>query len=205
MILETIPTGPLEVNCYLIGCENSRHIFVVDPGDDADRIITMIANLRLIPQAVIATHGHLDHLGDIKTVQERFNIPFWIHSDDAPLVAALPAQATAFGLHLSGIPVIDRHLEHDQFLPLGDMEWRIIHTPGHSPGSICLQSDLTLLSGDTLFAGSVGRCDLPGGDWTRLQESIRTRLLTLDESTVVYPGHGTSTTIGAEKSDNPFL
>ena len=205
MILETIPTGPLEVNCYLIGCENSKHIFVVDPGDDADRIITLIENRGLIPQAVIATHGHLDHLGDVKTIQERLSTPFWIHVDDAPFVSALPAQAAAFGLHLSGIPTIDRHLEHDHILTLGDLEWRIIHTPGHSPGSICLQSGLSILSGDTLFAGSVGRCDLPGGDWNRLQESIRSRLLTCDESTMVYPGHGPPTTIRAEKSDNPFL
>ena len=205
MLSKVIVIGPLQVNCYLVGCQRTRHVMILDPGDDADRIISVIESEKLIPQSIIATHGHLDHVGDVKSLQDRLNLPFYIHSNEIPLIDTLPAQASAFGLHLSGIPKVIGYLEHEQAIDVGDQRFVVLHTPGHSPGGICLKSESCVFSGDTLFAGSVGRCDLPGGDWDQLLRSIRTQLMTLPDPMTVHPGHGPLTSIGRERKLNPYL
>lgn len=204
-MIKTIEVGPLEVNCYIIGSESTRAVFIIDPGDDVARILTVVREGNLSVEGIINTHGHVDHAGGVKHLQDELGAPYYIHRAEQPILDALPLQQEQFGLYLSGIPRPDHHLEHEQILSAGDIRLKVLHTPGHSPGGICLHTGDVLFTGDTLFAGSVGRCDLPGGDPEKLESSITRHILTLPDSTRVYPGHGPMTTIGRERRFNPFL
>ncbi len=205
MIIETISVGPLQVNCYLVGSADSREVFIIDPGDDPGRIRGEIQRLKLVPRAIINTHAHIDHVGGVQQLRTELKIPYFIHEDDVPLLDFLPMQSSQMGLFLSGVPEPDRLLTDSDMLEIGEFAFQVIHTPGHSPGGICLYGNQTLFSGDTLFAGSVGRGDLPGGNFKQLIMSIREKLLPLDDDVMVYPGHGPATTIGREKQFNPYL
>ena len=197
--------GPLEVNCYILGCEDTKEAAIIDPGDNADEIISNIEKEGLNPKFIINTHAHFDHIGGVKAIQDHFKIDFILHEGDLFLVENASEQATAFGLKPISKPVVNKNATNGEKVNLGNKSITVIHTPGHSPGGVCYYSDNNIFVGDTLFAGSIGRTDLPGGSYDTLINSIKENLFPLGDSTIVYPGHGPSTTIGNEKEHNPFL
>ena len=205
MIVEKLEVGPIMANCFIVGCENTKEAVVIDPGDEADRILLKLADLGLKVKCLVNTHGHFDHVGGNKRMKEVTAAPLGIHPEDEPMLMELSASAARFGLSAENSPPADLALEDGDTIQFGQITLTVIHTPGHSRGGICLHTPGHLFAGDTLFAGSIGRTDLPGGDYDTLIASIKTRLLSLDDDTVVYTGHGPETTIGNEKRMNPFL
>jgi len=205
LILDTLPTGPLEVNCYIIGCEKTGKAAVIDPGGDAEKILERLKQHELDLVTIINTHGHFDHIGGNRELMEATSAELLIHQDDRQLLDYAQEHAAAYGLQTEASPPPTRELVGDEKLSVGALSLQVIHTPGHSPGGICLYVDDCLLVGDTLFAGSIGRTDLPGGDHQLLIAGIKEKLLPLPETTRVCPGHGPMTTIGEEKQYNPFL
>jgi len=205
MILERIVVGPLEVNCYLIGCQHSKEIAVVDPGGEPERIISSIKDAGYTPIYLINTHGHIDHIAANKDIKEHYNIPLMIHSQDSHLLTSPQDQMLGMMLQAKSSPPADKTLEEEDRISIGSINLEVIHTPGHSAGSICLKFDQALLTGDTLFAGGVGRTDLPGGSYNALMRSIREKVLRFDRSWKIFPGHGPPSTIGEEIDYNPFL
>ena len=205
MIIKNIVVGPLEVNCYILGCEDTKEAAIIDPGDNADEIISNIEKEGLNPKFIINTHAHFDHIGGVKVIQDHFKIDFILHEGDLFLVENASEQATAFGLKPISKPEVNKNVTNGEKVILGNKFITVIHTPGHSPGGVCYYSGNNVFVGDTLFAGSIGRTDLPGGSYDTLINSIKENLFPLGDSTIVYPGHGPSTTIGNEKEHNPFL
>lgn len=205
MIFDTLPTGPLDVNCYIIGCEKTRKAAVIDPGGHVEQILERLKKHQLDVAMIINTHGHFDHIGGNGGLLKATGAELIIHRDDRPLLDRAAEHAAAFGLQAEPSPEPTRQLEGGETLELGELSLQVIHTPGHSPGGMCLLVDDCLLVGDTLFAGSIGRTDLPGGNHQQLISNIKEKLLPLPEDTKVYPGHGPMTTIGEEKLYNPFL
>jgi len=205
LIVDTLPTGPLQVNCYVIGCEATGHAAVIDPGGDADQILKLLNKHKLKAVMIINTHGHFDHIGGNRELLDATGAELLIHQDDRPLLDRAGEHAAAFGLRAEPSPAPTRELSGGETLQLGELSIRVIHTPGHSPGGICLYVEDHIIVGDTLFAGSIGRTDLPGGNHQLLISRIKEKLLPLPETTRVYPGHGPMTTIGQEKLYNPFL
>lgn len=208
LIIETFPVGPLQCNCSLIACPETREAIIVDPGGDAPLIKQKVAELGLTVKYLLHTHAHFDHIGATAELKRDLGAEILLHPDDRFLYDQIQMQGQMFGLQLEPTVPVDRDFEDDMQLRFGNQGSLVLHTPGHTPGSVCfhLQADQShLFSGDTLFQGSVGRTDLWGGSQTDLLRSIKQRLLTLDESTTVYPGHGGLTTIWNEKRQNPFL
>nr|WP_320115623.1 MBL fold metallo-hydrolase [uncultured Desulfuromonas sp.] len=205
MLVETLAVGPLQVNCYLVACPRTKHALVIDPGDEGDRILEMIDKLGLKVKMVVNTHGHFDHVGANHQVLAATGVELCMHRDDLPLLKVAAKQAAGYGLPAVQSPDPKRFLESGDLIEVGDLSFEVIHTPGHSPGGICLYGEGHLFSGDTLFAGSIGRTDLPGGDMKQLLSHIRSQLMVLPDATVVHPGHGPESTIGREKTVNPFL
>jgi len=206
-VVEHLQAGPLGCNCTILGCTRTKEAWVIDPGGDAPAIEAVLEKHGLRLVGLFHTHAHFDHLGATSDLRERHAGAVMLHADDLPLWEMAPIQASWFGMTMDAPPPVDRLVAHDELVGIGDLPGRVVHTPGHTPGSICLHvPDLDLLlAGDTLFAGSVGRTDLPGGSWEALQRSIRERLLDLPDGTLVIPGHGPATTIGEERATNPFL
>lgn len=206
MKIETITVGPIEENCSIIFCEEHRSAIIVDPGDSGKKIADYIDNNRLIPKTIIATHCHSDHTGGITTLKERFKIPFLCHEDDVWMLTDKEQHATAQYLGIKPPPLNDATISEGETIDVcEDFALKVIHTPGHSPGGICLYGEGVLISGDTLFENSIGRSDLTGGNHNQLIKSIKDKLIVLPSETVVYPGHGENTTIDMEKRHNPFL
>ena len=205
MKVQTVVVGPLETNCYLVYCEATRECAIVDPGADPDRIFLEISELSLKPTALLNTHGHLDHIGANRDMKDHYAVPLMIHASDKPFLDSVQNNELRFWLNAKDSPSADRYLEEGQDIPIGRSSLRVIHTPGHTPGSVCFLGKDFLLSGDTLFCEGVGRTDLPGGSGRQLEESIRTKILTLPDGLDVFPGHGPRTTVGREKSNNPFV
>ncbi|MEW5900989.1 MAG: MBL fold metallo-hydrolase [Acidobacteriota bacterium] len=197
--------GPLDTNCYLAYCGETLECAVLDPGAEAERIFPLILELGLNPTLILNTHGHIDHIGANKDVKEKFRIPLAIHGLDSPLLEKVQQFELSFFLGARESPPADRLLKDGDVLTIGKSTLRVLHTPGHTPGSVSFLGDAILFSGDTLFNGGVGRTDLPGGSTKDLEESIRGRILTLPSDTIVLPGHGPWTTVGEEKESNPFL
>ena len=196
--------GQLQTNCYVI--ESQGQALVVDPGDEPERILRFIKDLNATTTRIIATHTHFDHVLGVDGVRKATKTPFMIHRDDLPMLESMQSRVRQFmGFEVPPPPKVDGYLKDGDFLELGDETIRILHTPGHSPGSISLSGDGYVLTGDALFNQSIGRTDLPGGDLETLVRSIRERLFRLDDETIVYPGHGPETTIGDEKLANPFV
>ena len=204
MILRAMPVGPLQANCYLVGCAQTRQAAVIDPGGDADHILAALSRDHLTVTAIINTHGQFDHVGANKPIKEATGADLMIHQLDAPMLAHLKGSAAAWGLRAEDSPQPDRLLADGDTVSVGQLTLGVLHTPGHTPGGISLVVDKAVFVGDTLFEGSIGRTDFPGGNLDTLVRSIQTKLFALPEDTVVYAGHMGTTTIGREKKYNPF-
>jgi hydroxyacylglutathione hydrolase len=207
LIRETFPVGLLQCNCTILGDETSREAIVVDPGYEIPRILALLARHQLTVRQIVVTHAHIDHIASALELKQITGAPIMYNQADLPLVAMMDEQAGWIGVAAPDVAPPDHSPADGEVLTIRGVETTIIHTPGHTEGSMSLyvpQAGL-LLAGDTLFAGSVGRTDLPGGDFRKMLASIRERLLPLPSDTIVVPGHGPDTTIGEEASSNPFL
>ena len=207
MILEMLTVGPFQENCYVIGDEESGVGAIVDPGDEAARIAMAVEGTGLEIGSMIVTHAHIDHVGAVAALVDEYACPVLMHAEAEPMLNQLPTQAMMMGLRFGKVPTVDRYVEDEEILEVGDLGLRSLYTPGHAPGHLAfyVEDEGLVLSGDALFAGSVGRVDLPGGSMEVLMQSIEERLLTLPDATMVYSGHGPRTTIGNERTSNPFL
>ncbi|MGC9158124.1 MAG: MBL fold metallo-hydrolase [Terracidiphilus sp.] len=207
MILETFPVGPLACNCTILGDQESGEAIVIDPGDEVGRIHRRLAELGLRLKQILVTHAHIDHVGGALKLKRLTGAPVLLNENDLPLLEMMAAQAAWLGVATPETAPPDEGLAEGQQVGLEHYAARVLHTPGHTQGSICLHfAPLKLLiAGDTLFAGSIGRTDLPGGDYGQIIESIQNRLLLLPDETRVLTGHGPATTIGQERRSNPFL
>jgi glyoxylase-like metal-dependent hydrolase (beta-lactamase superfamily II) len=216
IIHEILPVGLLQCNCSIIGDPQTREALVIDPGDEAERILELLSKHALTVKAIVSTHAHIDHVGGLRKMQQATGAPVLMHGDDMELYRHLDVQAAWIGMRTPDPASVDKLLREGDTLRWGPFEAQVLHTPGHTPGSISLYlaprkeekpgtEKGKLLAGDTLFAGSIGRTDLWGGSLEQLLRSIHQKLLILPDETMVYPGHGGITTIGQERSGNPFL
>jgi len=207
MILESFPVGPLRCNCTILGDEVTHEAVVVDPGDNIPEILSRLQKHGLTLRQIVITHAHIDHVGGAALLKKATGAPVFLNQQDLGLLGAMEMQAGWLGVPTPEVGAPDASADDGLTVGLATLPAEVIHTPGHTPGSICLlfpQQHL-LLAGDTLFAGSIGRTDLPGGDGRQILRSLRNRLMVLPDGTRVLPGHGPETTIGEEKQSNPFL
>lgn len=207
MIHEVISVGPLRCNCSIIGDEATREAMVVDPGDNIDEIVAIIARHQLTVKHIVITHGHIDHIGGAMKLKAATGAAIHMNEGDQMQVRMLPMQAAWVGMDSPGKVAIDQHTKDADRIKVGGLEATVLHTPGHTEGSSCLYfpEQQTLIAGDTLFAGSIGRTDLPGGNFDKLMRSLHGPLMALPDEVVVIPGHGPATTIGEERETNPFV
>jgi glyoxylase-like metal-dependent hydrolase (beta-lactamase superfamily II) len=207
MIHEILPVGALGCNCSILGDEVSREAIVIDPGDEIGRIQKLIAKHGLTVKMIVITHAHIDHIGGAQKLRALTGAPVYMHEDDSFLADQLAVQAGWLGMETPENPGIDVPLHEGDVLRAGSLAADVLHTPGHTPGSVSLYLPLEkrVIAGDTLFEGSIGRTDLPGGNTPQIMRSIRGKLYTLPEETLVIPGHGGTTSIGEEKRTNPFV
>ena len=207
MILETFPVGPLHCNCTILGDEITHEAVVVDPGDNIPEILSRLQKHGLTLRQIIVTHAHIDHVGGAALLRKSTGAPVLMNQQDLGLLGMMEMQAGWLGVPTPQVAPPDASAEDGLTIGLATLPAQVLHTPGHTPGSICLlfPDHHLLLAGDTLFAGSIGRTDLPGGDGQQILRSLRERLLVLPDSTRVLPGHGPETTIGEERQSNPFL
>ncbi len=201
---KTIQVGALETNCYVIFNEENFAI-ILDPGGEGEKISLFIEEKKLRPLMIINTHGHADHCGANKLLKEKYSIPILLHRDDIEILNSFENQFIFPLMGGNPSPNPDKFLKDGDFIEFGETSLKIIHTPGHTPGSISIFADGILFSGDLIFSGSVGRTDLPGGSWNQLINSIRNKILTLPDETIILPGHGPSTTVKEERENNPFI
>ena len=207
MIHEILPVGPLQCNCSVIGDEATREAMVIDPGDDIEDVSAILQKHNLKVKQIVITHAHIDHVGGAMKLRALTGAPILLNQNDYSLLKMLDMQATWVGMPAPGDVKIDAELAHDKTLSAGSLKATVLHTPGHTEGSVCLYfpAEKLLIAGDTLFAGSIGRTDLPGGSLDKILRSLHQRVLALPDETVVIPGHGPTTTIGDEREENPFL
>jgi hydroxyacylglutathione hydrolase len=207
MILEIFPVGPLRCNCAILGDEVTREAIVVDPGDNIPQILSRLEKHGLTLRQIVITHAHIDHVGGALQLKKATGAPVFLNQQDLPLLNTMEMQAGWLGVPTPKVEPPDASADDGLTVGLSNLAGEVIHTPGHTPGSICLlfPSQNLLIAGDTLFAGSIGRTDLPGGDGRQIMRSLWNRLLVLPDTTRVLPGHGPQTTIGDERQSNPFL
>lgn len=202
MILDKVVVGEMEVNCYILADEEAKEAIIIDPGDDYAKIKRRLESRNLKPKLIVNTHGHIDHIG----ANDKFNLPIWIHKADSDYLTDSQKNLSAFLVTPYVSPPADRLLEEGDKIRVGKkIVLEVIHTPGHTPGGICLKADGFVFTGDTLFSGGIGRTDFPGASEKELLKSIREKILTLDDDMVIYPGHGPTSTIKKEKRENPFI
>jgi glyoxylase-like metal-dependent hydrolase (beta-lactamase superfamily II) len=210
MILESHEVPPLHKNGFVVGCERTREAIVIDPGDEVEGLLSAVHDHGLTVVHILLTHAHFDHVSGVKRAKDSLAVPVYLHRDDLPLYERAVDQGRMFGLTVEPPPPVDRFYDQEP-IRFGDYEVRVHHTPGHCPGGVCLQvgkigeDGRHLFVGDTLFAGSIGRTDLPGGNYGVLMRSITGVLFPLGDDAIVYPGHGPDTTIGRERRTNPFV
>ncbi|HEY1273102.1 MAG TPA: MBL fold metallo-hydrolase [Terriglobales bacterium] len=207
MIHEILPVGPLQCNCSILGDEATHEAIVIDPGDEIDDILALVRKHRLQVKQIIITHAHIDHVGGASKLRQGTGAPILLNQNDYALLKMLDVQAAWIGMPPPGEVNIDQDLGPADTVKAGSLSAQVLHTPGHTEGSVCLYFELEkkLIAGDTLFAGSIGRTDLPGGSYKKILSSLHERVLALPDETVVVPGHGPLTTIGVERATNPFL
>jgi len=204
MIIERLEVGACAANCYIVSDEAGGQGMIIDPGDEADRILDLVKKLELEIKHIVLTHGHIDHVGALREAKEATGASVAVHTGD---MATLNDKTLSIvlGIPYKVPPAIDRLLEDGDIVSVGGLGFTVIHTPGHTPGGICLLGEGVVFTGDTLFQYGIGRGDLPGGSYEKLMDSIRNRLMVLGDDVVIYPGHGPETTIGTERRGNPFL
>ena len=207
MIHEIFPVGPLQCNCSIIGDETTREAMVIDPGDEIEDVLVLIRKHNLTVKQIVVTHAHIDHVGGAMKLRAATGAPILLNQNDDALLKMLDVQATWIGVENPGKVEIDQSIGQGDTVRAGTLTANVIHTPGHTEGSVCLYcpAERKLIAGDTLFAGSIGRTDLPGGSMRKIINSLHEKVLTLPDETVVVPGHGPLTTIGEERESNPFL
>ena len=207
MIHEILSVGPLRCNCSIIGDENTREAMVIDPGDDIEQVLDLVREHKLTVKQIVITHAHIDHVGGAMKLKKATGAPILLNQSDYALLKMLDVQAAWIGMPNPGTVSIDQSLENGDKIAAGSLAAQVLLTPGHTEGSICLYfaPEKKLIAGDTLFAGSIGRTDLPGGSYKKIIQSLHERVLVLPDETVVVPGHGAVTTIGQERDSNPFL
>lgn len=205
MKLYRLPLGPLQTNCYILEDDNGKDCWIVDPGAEGDRLVALVKEKRWALQAILLTHGHGDHIGGVQALVDEFNVPVYIHEKDDLFLKDSQVNLSAnMGLNVT-VKADVHHVTDGQKLQLGAHEFTVLYTPGHTPGGVCYYGNGLVLAGDTLFKESVGRTDFPGGSFDELILGIEDKLFPLPAETVVYPGHGPETTIGHEKTYNPFV
>jgi hydroxyacylglutathione hydrolase len=204
MIIRKLSVGPMEANCYILECEETQTAMVIDPGSDAARILSVISENNLQLKLIVNTHAHIDHIAANSDLKEKTRAPLCIHSADADMLVNPQKNLSFFIGESMSSPAPDRLLVDGDVLEVGMLHLKVMHTPGHSPGSICLLGDRCIFTGDLLFAGGIGRYDFPGSSYTTLMDSLR-KVMALGDNLIVYPGHGPTTTIGNERGTNPFL
>ena len=204
-LIDAQAVGPFYKNGYLVGSSDSSDVVYIDPGDEVESMLELIAQRQRQLVAILLTHAHMDHISGIATVRERNDAPIYLHSEDLRLYDSLPTQAQFFGFQYGPAPPVDFELTDHQVLELAGLEFKVHFTPGHSPGHVCFETGEHVFCGDVVFQGSIGRTDLPGGSSPVLLRSIRERILPLGDEKILYPGHGPQTTIGQERRTNPFL
>jgi hydroxyacylglutathione hydrolase len=207
MIHEILPVGPLQCNCSVIGDETTREAMVIDPGDDIEDVLALIEKHTLKVKQIVVTHAHIDHVGGAMKLRAATGAPILLNQNDSALLKMLDVQAAWIGMKNPGQVEIDHSIGQADTLRAGSLTADVIHTPGHTEGSICLYfpAESKLIAGDTLFAGSIGRTDLPGGSMDKIIQSLHEKVMALPDDTLVVPGHGPLTTIGEERESNPFL
>lgn len=209
LLVETFPVGSFQCNCSILGCPDTKEAVVIDPGGDHERVLEVVRHYDLTVRWIIHTHAHLDHIYETRDVKEAAGGTIALHKDDTFLYDGFAMQAAMFGWRVRPVLPVEHWLSDGESLPFGKRAAEVIHTPGHTPGSCCFRVDSAegplLLAGDTLFSRSIGRTDLPGGDFPTIEKSIQQKIYTLDPDTRVIPGHGPRTTVGDEARHNPFV
>jgi glyoxylase-like metal-dependent hydrolase (beta-lactamase superfamily II) len=207
MIHEILPVGPLQCNCSVIGDEQSHEAMVIDPGDNIEQVLALAQKHGLHVKQIVITHAHIDHVGGAMKLRAATGAPILLNQNDHALLKMLDVQASWLGMANPGKVEIDQSIGSNDVVRAGSLAGQVLHTPGHTEGSICLYfpAQKTLIAGDTLFAGSIGRTDLPGGSYEKILQSLHERVLALPDETTVVPGHGPTTSIGEERESNPFL
>jgi len=212
MILESAAVGPFFKNGYIVGCERTRKAVYIDPGDEVEQLLDFVTAEQLDVSYILLTHAHVDHVSGVAEAKRTLGSPVYLHKDDLPIYQNAVRSGMMFGLTVEEPPPVDQFYEGDRPILFGDYQVRVLHTPGHCPGGVCLavtrrgsSASPSLFVGDTLFAGSIGRTDLPGGDYNTLLKAITGVLFAFPDDSMVYSGHGPETTIGREKATNPFV
>ena len=208
MILRSLEVGPYMSNCYIVGCRRTKDAMIIDPGAEPERILKEVKSAGLTVKTIVATHMHADHIGALAKVKQATGAPFAVHEAESSkdyIDGASMMLSAMMGRSSLGIPPVDRKLKDGDQIDIGDLRFTVLHTPGHSPGGICLSGPGVVFCGDTLFNFSIGRTDFPGGDYDQLIDSIQTKIMVLPNETRVHCGHGPATTVGFERKANPFL
>ncbi|HYG99364.1 MAG TPA: MBL fold metallo-hydrolase [Terriglobales bacterium] len=207
MIHEILPVGPLQCNCSIIGDEGSREAMVIDPGDDIGDVLSVLHKHGLKLKQIVVTHAHIDHVGGAMKLKAKTGAPILLNQNDQALLKMLDVQASWLGMRPPEPVVIDHSLSDGDKMSVGTIAADVLHTPGHTEGSVCIYfpAQQKLIAGDTLFAGSIGRTDLPGGSFEKIIASLKDRVMALPDDTIVVPGHGPLTSIGQERETNPFI